>query len=83
MIFCARQLQEKAREQQKPLYMIFYDLEKAFDSVPREAMWAVLKRFGTPDQIISMIRALHDGMTARVIHQGVDYVPNATQGTSQ
>ena len=48
MIFCARQLQEKAREQQKPLYMVFYDLEKAFDSVPREAMWAVLKRFGTP-----------------------------------
>ena len=70
MIFCACQLQEKAREQQKPLYLIFYDLEKAFDCVPRDAMWAVLKCFGLPDQIIAMIRALHDGMAARVIHQG-------------
>ena len=49
---------------------IFYDQEKAFDSVPRDDMWAVLKRFGLPDQIIAMIRALHDGMAARVIHQG-------------
>jgi len=34
MIFCARQLQERSKEQQRPLYFIFYDLEKAFDSVP-------------------------------------------------
>ena len=64
MIFCACQLQEKAREQQKPLYLIFYDPEKAFDSVPRDAAWAVMKCFGLPDQIIAMLRALHDGMAS-------------------
>ena len=69
MIFCACQLQEKAGEQQKPLYLIFYDPEKAFDSVPRDAAWAIMKCFGLPDQIIAMLRALHDGMAARVIHQ--------------
>ncbi len=30
MIFTARQLQEKCREQRQPLYMAFIDLTKAF-----------------------------------------------------
>ena len=33
MIFSLRQLQEKCREQQKPLYIAFVDLTKAFDTV--------------------------------------------------
>jgi len=68
MIFCARQLQEKSREQQKALYMIFYDLAKAFDSVPRRAMWRILKKLGFPPVIISIIQALHDGMMGKVVH---------------
>lgn len=44
--FCDRQLREKAREQQKPLFLFSYDLEKAHDSVPREATWAVMWLLG-------------------------------------
>lgn len=69
MIFCARQLQEKCREQQKPLFLVFYDLEKAFDTVPRDAMWMVLKRFGCPEHFVGLIRALHDGMVGQVLYQ--------------
>lgn len=69
MIFCARQIQEKCREQQRPLSMIFYDLEKAFDGIPRPAMWEVLRRFGCSEKFTSLIRALHDGMTGRVQYQ--------------
>ena len=32
MIFCLRQLQEKCTEQGRPLYMIFVDFRKAFDT---------------------------------------------------
>ena len=70
MIFCARQLQEKSREQQQPLMQIFWDLRKAFDKVPRPAMWLTLAKFGCPDRFMNLIRVLHDGMTARVIQQG-------------
>ena len=34
MIFCARQLIEKAREHDTQVYMLFVDLRKAYDSVP-------------------------------------------------
>lgn len=70
MIFCARQLQEKGREQRKPVMFIFWDLQKAFDKVPRPAMWATLSRFGCPEHFVSLIRSLHDGMEGRVCYQG-------------
>lgn len=64
-----RQLQEKCREQMKPLFLVFYDLEKAFDTVPRNAMWMVLRRFGCPEHFVELIQALHDGMVGQVLYQ--------------
>ena len=52
-------IKEKNREEQKPPFLAFYDLEKAFDSVPRPAMWKVLAHF------ISLVQGLHDGMTRK------------------
>ncbi|XP_068226373.1 uncharacterized protein [Palaemon carinicauda] len=43
MMFCARQLQEKSKEQQKPIFLIYYDLEKAYDSIPKPAKWGEIK----------------------------------------
>lgn len=67
MIFVARQLQEKCREQNQPLYMAFIDLTKAFDSVNRQALWQVLAKIGCPDKFIRVLRLLHDNMSATVL----------------
>ena len=43
MIFVARQLQEKCREQHQDLYLAFVDLTKAFDTVNRDLLWNILR----------------------------------------
>ena len=60
MIFSIRQLTEKAVEH------IFVDLTKAYDSVPREALWVALGKLGVPDQLIDIIRSFHDNMKAKL-----------------
>ena len=64
MIFCLRQLHEKCIEQDRPLYMVFVDFSKAFDTVGRTELWQLLKKYGCPEKFTTMIEALHTGMMA-------------------
>ena len=41
ILFVASQLVEKTREHDESLYMLFVDQRKAYDSVPRQALWKV------------------------------------------
>ena len=66
MVFTLRQLQEKAVEQQRSLYVVFVDFSKAFNTVNRWTLWRVLKAYGCPESFINMVRQLHHGMTDRV-----------------
>ena len=66
MIFCVRQLQEKCIEQDRPLYMVFVDFSKAFDTVGRTGLWQLLRKYGCPEKFTTMIEALHTGMMANV-----------------
>ena len=84
MIFAARQIQEKCREQHVPLYVTFVDLTKAFDTVSREGLWRIMAKFGCPNTFIEMVRQLHDGMLARVQDQGSYSEPfQVTNGVKQ
>ena len=80
MIFVSRQLLEKCREQHRPLFVGFLDLSKAFDTVDRELLWAVLSRAGCPDKFIRLVRLLHDGMRAKVRVASLESDPFAVAG---
>ena len=66
MIFAARQLFEKSREQHQNLFVAFIDLSKAFDSVDRTLLWKVLQQCGCTKQFTKLLESLHTGMTARI-----------------
>ena len=52
---------QKRKEHNLATWALFIDLVKAFDSVSREALWAVLRKFGMPDHFISILMRLHTG----------------------
>ena len=66
MIFTLRQLQEKSKEQLRPMYIVFVDFSKAFDTVDRETLWKILSIYGCPDDLVKLVREFHDGMKGRV-----------------
>ncbi|TWW71179.1 hypothetical protein D4764_17G0006620 [Takifugu flavidus] len=51
---------EGAWEFAQPVHMCFLDLEKAFDRVPREVLWGVLREYGVSGPLIRAVRSLYD-----------------------
>ena len=70
MIFVARQLQENCCEQHQDLYMAFVDLTKAFDTVNRDLLWNILRKFGCPPNFIAILQQFHTGTCAHAVMAG-------------
>ena len=56
IMFSLRQLQEKCKEQQRPLYLAFIDLTKAFDQVCRSGLFMLLQKIGCPPHLQPVVR---------------------------
>ena len=59
-----------AQLQNIPLFITFIDFKKAFDSIDREMMFAILRHYGIPSQIVDAIRVLYDSSSSRVFVDG-------------
>ena len=59
-IFLIRQLMEQFREQKKDLHMVFIDLEKAYDRIPRNVMWWALDKHKVPTKYVPLIKDIRD-----------------------
>ncbi|VAH62621.1 unnamed protein product [Triticum turgidum subsp. durum] len=70
-IFLVRQLMERYREQ-KDLHMVFIDLEKAYDKIPRNVMWWALKKHKVPAKYITLIKDMYDNVVTSVRTSDVD-----------
>ena len=57
----------KHREFGKELHMVFVDLEKAYDRVPRELIWYSLRRKCVPEAFINIIRDMYAGCKTSVM----------------
>ena len=69
MIFVARQLQVKCVQHQD-LCMAFIDQTRAFDTVNRDLLWNILRKFSCPPSFIAILQQFHPGMCAQVVMAG-------------
>lgn len=61
---------EQSLEWQTPLYSVFVDFKKAFDSVDREVIWKLMQHYGFPPKFITIIQQIYENATCQVVHEG-------------
>ncbi|KAG8236783.1 hypothetical protein J437_LFUL018214 [Ladona fulva] len=60
-IDASRQLMEKYSEVQSELNMIFIDLKKAYDRVPRQDIWRSMREKGVAEKYVRMLKEMYEG----------------------
>ncbi len=67
-LFILRTLIEQSKAKKKPLYCYFVDLKKAFNIVPREALWQVLASLGVKGRFLRCLQAMYAKDTICINH---------------
>ena len=65
-IFAARQVIKKHREMQKALHLVFIDLDKAYDRVPRQEVWRCLREQGVPGKYVRLVKDTYEDVRTQV-----------------
>ena len=63
-------------------YALFVDLRKAYDSIPRPALWALQQKSGGPPTMLNIIKSLHESMQVKV-RAGGNLTSNINNGLRQ
>ena len=65
-IHLLRQLIERFRERKRNLHVVFIDLEKVYDKMPREILWWTLMKKGVLIKYIDIIKDMYDGIVKNI-----------------
>ena len=57
---------ERFREQKKDLHLVFIDLEKAYDKIPRNIMWQSLDKHKVPSKYMTLIKDMYNNVVTSV-----------------
>ena len=81
--FNLRMAVRKRREHGLETWVLYLDLVKAFDRVPRAMLWAVLAKFGVPAKLIAVLKALHASVLVEFEVDGVSRTISSITGVKQ
>ena len=81
--FALRMALQKRREHGLGTWALYVDLVKAFDTVDRGGMIEILRKFGVPNHLCSLITSLHTGCTVKFKVGDTDIEIDSTIGVKQ
>ena len=74
---------EKYAERQRELHLVFIDLEKAYDRVPRQEVWRCMREKGVSEKYVRLVQDMYAGATTQVKSSvGTTEKFNVSQGQS-
>ena len=82
-VFTVKMAMKKRREHSLETWILFLDLVKAFDRVPRALLWELLGKFGVPHKLIRLLKALHQDVVAKFEVEGVVHEVKCSIGVKQ
>jgi hypothetical protein len=62
-IFTVKNLLEKVWEHNVETHQIFVDFQKAYDSIRRDKLYAIMAHFGIPNKLIRLTKATMENST--------------------
>jgi hypothetical protein len=65
-LFCIKSLLHMRHQHNLPLYIMFVDLVKAYDTVNHELLFQILERYGAPNKYVDAIRRLYSSLIAKI-----------------
>ena len=70
-IFVLRNIIEQCTKWQRELYINFADFQKAFDSIHRECLWKILRSYGIPSKITSIIKSFYHNFSCSIQNSNI------------
>ena len=61
---------EQSHEWKSPLIINFIDYEKAFDSIDGATSWKIMRHYGIPQKLVTLVEKMYDGTTCRILNEG-------------
>ena len=82
-VFTVKLALKKRHEHGLETWVLFLDLVKAFDRVPRELLWMILRKFGVLPKLVSLLESLHEHVYVKFNVDSVGHVITCIIGVKQ
>jgi hypothetical protein len=82
-LFILKQVLRKRKEHGLHSWLLLLDIQRAFDVVPRELLWACLLKCGVPPKLVQVLQGLYSDRTAEMSLEGYSQFMTADGGTCQ
>ncbi|XP_038063002.1 uncharacterized protein LOC119733684 [Patiria miniata] len=82
-IHILRRIMEGFKEYQLPLTVTFIDFKKAFDSINRTVMFAVLRHYGIPEPLVNAFQVLYNSSSAVMVDGSISDLFQVSTGVLQ